>query len=86
MANSNRLTFNANVSELGDAEKFIRTLQAWKPAFVVLMNGLNGDTFKRIQATLQAGTARLSIGITRKPTAIYGGCVRRRIMCVCCKA
>jgi len=50
----NRLTFNANVAEIGDIQKFIQTLKAWKPAWVVLMNSLGSANFQAILDTVRS--------------------------------
>lgn len=51
----NRLTFNANLQTLGDNEKFLRTLAAWKPQTVVLMNSISTEPtsmFQRVKALM----------------------------------
>jgi hypothetical protein len=47
-----RFTFNANLSEIGDFEKFLRTLIAWQPEWVVLMNGIGGNEYRRVRETM----------------------------------
>lgn len=47
-----RFTFNANLSEIGDFEKFLRTLIAWQPGWVVLMNGIGGNEYRRVRETI----------------------------------
>ncbi len=52
----NRLTFNANLAMLGDNEKFLRILRAWKPKTVVLMNAISTEPqsmFQRVKRDMR---------------------------------
>ncbi|MBZ0297588.1 MAG: SH3 domain-containing protein [Anaerolineae bacterium] len=53
----NPIGLHINANEVGDSEKLLRTLRAWKPAAVLVMNALNasdpGNIVMRILRTMQ---------------------------------
>lgn len=49
---TSRWGFNTNATALGDEAKYLRTLDAWKPAGQVLMNGLSGTSSQNVVVRL----------------------------------